>query len=207
MDKNNVWVDLIIELQSIAQAGLTYGKDAYDKERYTRIREISAEMMSHIAELPPEKVKNLFCNETGYQTPKIDTRAAIFKDHQILLVHETNGKWSLPGGWCDVNVSIAENTVKEVKEEAGLDVIAERLIAVQDWRKHNVVNYAYGVCKTFMLCSVTGGAFTENIETTEFRYFSEDALPALSVEKNSEEQIKMCFDAYRAGNGWKTLFD
>lgn len=147
---NNRWVDLIIELQSIAQAGLTYGKDMYDKERYERIREISAEMMSNITDIPLEKIRNLFCNEIGYQTPKIDTRGAIFKDNKILLVHENNGKWSLPGGWCDVNVSIAENTIKEVKEEAGLDVITERLIAVQDWRKHNVVNYAYGVCKTFL---------------------------------------------------------
>lgn len=204
---NNRWVDLIIELQSIAQAGLTYGKDMYDKERYERIREISAEMMSNITDIPLEKIRNLFCNEIGYQTPKIDTRGAIFKDNKILLVHENNGKWSLPGGWCDVNVSIAENTIKEVKEEAGLDVITERLIAVQDWRKHNVVNYAYGVCKTFLLCSVVGGSFTENIETTGYDYFSEENLPVLSVEKNSDEQIKMCFSAYRKGNDWKTLFD
>ena len=204
---NNRWVDLIIELQSIAQAGLTYGKDMYDKERYERIREISAEMMSNITDMPLEKIRNLFCNEIGYQTPKIDTRAAIFKDNKILLVHENNGKWSLPGGWCDVNVSVAENTIKEVKEEAGLDVITERLIAVQDWRKHNVVNHAYGVCKIFILCSVIGGNFIKNIETTEYDYFSENDLPVLSVERNSEEQIKMCFSAYRKGSDWKTLFD
>ena len=84
MDKNKIWLDLIIELQSLAQAGLTYGKDIYDKERYERIREISAEMMSNIADVPLEKVKGLFCNEIGYQTPKIDTRAAIFKDNKML---------------------------------------------------------------------------------------------------------------------------
>lgn len=108
-----IWIDWIIELQSLAQAGLAYGKDAYDQERYERIREITAEMMSHITDVPVEKVKTLFCNETGYQTPKIDTRAAIFKDDKILLVHENNGKWSLPGGWCDVNVSVGENTINE----------------------------------------------------------------------------------------------
>ena len=207
MDMNNIQLDLIIELQSLAQAGLAYCKDAYDKERYERIREISAEMMANISDMPVNTVKDLFCNESGYQTPKIDTRAAIFKDDKILLVRENNGKWSLPGGWCDVNVSVAENTVKEVKEEAGLDVVAEHIIAVQDWRKHNVVNYAYGVCKTFILCAVIGGSFVENIETTEYDYFSEDNLPELSAEKNSEEQIKMCFSAYRKGNDWKTLFD
>ena len=125
MDKNKTWIDWIIELQSLAQAGLTYGKDIYDKERYERIREISAEMMSNIADVPLEKVKGLFCNEIGYQTPKIDTRAAMFKDNKILLVHENNGKWSLPGGWCDVNISVAENIIKEVKEESGLNVVAK----------------------------------------------------------------------------------
>ena len=78
-----------------------------------------------------EKVKNLFCNETGYQTPKIDTRAAIFKDDKILLVHENNGTWSLPGGWCDLNVSVTENTIKEVKEEAGQVVPGEHCLIKQ----------------------------------------------------------------------------
>ncbi len=203
----NLWIDLIVELQSLAQAGLTYGKDVYDKERYERIREISAEMMSHISDMPLEKVKNLFCSETGYQTPKIDTRAAIFKDDKILLVQENNGTWSLPGGWCDVNVSVAENTIKEVKEEAGLDVVVKSVIAVQDREKHNLPIYAYRVCKIFMLCSVLGGGFETNIETIGFDYFAENEIPQLATEKNNEEQIKMCFDAYKAGNEWKTMFD
>ena len=202
-----MWVDMIVELQSLAQAGLTYGKDAYDKERYERIREISAEMMSHIADIPLEKVKGLFCNEIGYQTPKIDTRAAIFKDDKILLVQEKNGTWSLPGGWCDVTVSVAENTIKEVKEEAGLDVIVKSVIAIQDREKHNLPIYAYRVCKIFMLCSAVGGNFEPNIETIGFAYFAEDEIPQLATEKNNEEQIKMCFDSYRTGEEWETLFD
>ena len=202
-----MWVDMIVELQSLAQAGLAYGKDAYDKERYKRIREISAEMMSHIADIPLEKVKGLFCNEIGYQTPKIDTRAAIFKDDKILLVQEKNGTWSLPGGQCDVTVSVAENTIKEVKEEAGLDVIVKSVIAIQDREKHNLPMYAYRVCKIFMLCSAVGGNFEPNIETIGFAYFAEDEIPQLATEKNNEEQIKMCFDSYRTGEEWKTLFD
>lgn len=207
MDTKKMWVDMIVELQSLAQAGLAYGKDAYDKERYKRIREISAEMMSHIADIPLEKVKGLFCNEIGYQTPKIDTRAAIFKDDKILLVQEKNGTWSLPGGWCDVTVSVAENTIKEVKEEAGLDVIVKSVIAIQDREKHNLPIYAYRVCKIFMLCSAVGGNFEPNIETIGFAYFAEDEIPQLATEKNNEEQIKMCFASYRAGEEWKTLFD
>lgn len=206
MDRNEQWLQWAIELQSLAQAGLTYGKDVYDYERYERIREISAEIISHMTDIPLEKVKGLFCNESGYQTPKLDTRAAIFDNGKILLVRENNGKWSLPGGWCDVNVSICENTVKEVKEESGLDVVADRIIAIQDRSKHNLPVYAYGVCKVFVQCSVIGGQFEKNIETTECRYFSLDELPPLATEKNNEEQIRMCFDAY-CSDDWKTQFD
>ena len=122
--RRNKWTDMIIELQSLAQAGLTYGRDDFDLERYARIRDIAAEMMSDITDIPKEKVRDLFCSDSGYQTPKIDTRAAIFKDGRILLVHERNGFWSLPGGWCELFLSVSENTVKEVREETGLS--AER---------------------------------------------------------------------------------
>ena len=203
---NEKWLQWAIEIQSLAQAGLTYGKDVYDLERYQRLREISAEMVSFQSEIPIEKVKDLFCNETGYQTPKLDTRAAIFQEDKILLVRESNGKWSLPGGWVDVNTSVRENSIKEVKEEAGLDVTADKIIAVQDRNKHNLPVYAYGICKIFVLCTVVGGQFVENIETTESRYFSLKELPELATEKNTKEQIEMCFKAYHSDQ-WNAVFD
>ncbi len=206
MDKNEKWLKWVVRLQSIAQAGITYCDNKYELERYEEIREIAAEMLSYKTEIPMEKVKELFCNETGYQTPKIDTRAAIFQDDKILLVKENNGTWSLPGGWADVNVSVKENTVKEVKEEAGLDVTADMVIAVQDREKHNLPVYAWKVCKIFVLCSVIGGAFQENIETTESKYFGYEELPLLAEEKNNKEQIQMCFEAYHSPD-WKTLID
>lgn len=207
MSKNEQWLQWAVELQSLAQAGLTYGKDIFDRERYARIREISAEILSHMSDIPVESVKTIFCNETGYQTPKLDTRAAVFKDDKILLVRENTGKWSLPGGWCDVNISVGENTVKEVKEESGLDVTADSIIAVQDRAKHNLPIYAYGICKIFVLCSLVGGSFQENPETTGYDYFAADHLPDLAAEKNTAEQILMCFDAFHAGDAWKTYFD
>lgn len=206
MEKNEKWLQWAVELQAIAQSGLFYGKDRFDIERYKRIRDISAEMLSYKTEIPVAKVKDLFCNDTGYQTPKIDTRAAIFKEGKILLVHEANGTWSLPGGWCDVNISVKENTIKEVKEEAGLDVIVKRVIAVQDREKHNLPVYAFKVCKIFMQCEVTGGEFAENIETTGFDYFGPDELPKLAEEKNNKEQILMCFKAMQS-ECWEALFD
>ncbi len=206
MNTNEKWLQWAIELQSLAQAGLFYTKDEFDAERYERVREIAAEIISLKSDIPVEKVKDLFCNEIGYQTPKLDTRAAIFKEDKILLVKEKNGTWSLPGGWVDVNVSVKENTIKEVKEEAGLDVSADLVIAVQDREKHNLPIYAYKVCKIFVLCSVIGGSFEDNIETVESRYFALDELPALATEKNNAEQIKMCFDAYHSEH-WDTWFD
>lgn len=200
------WLQWAIELQSLAQTGLTYSKDVFDKERYIRIREISAEIMSQMTDIPIDTVKTLFCNESGYQTPKIDTRAAIFHDEKILLVKENNGKWSLPGGWCDVNISVGENVIKEVKEEAGLDVTADKIIAVQDRAKHNLPVYAYGICKIFILCSVTDGTFTTNSETIDSRYFSIDELPELATEKVNIEQILMCFESYHSEN-WTVKFD
>lgn len=205
-DNTYRWLEWAKELQFLAQAGLTYTKDAFDKERFERIRTIAAEMVSAGCDLPVEKVKDLFCNETGFQTPKLDTRAAIFDGDRILLVRERNGTWSLPGGWVDVTESVKSNTVKEVKEEAGLDVEPVRLIAVHDRNRHNPPPYAYGVCKVFVLCRVTGGSFRPNIETTCSQYFTVDNLPMLAEEKNTRQQIEMCFAAY-ADENWQIEFD
>ena len=200
------WLKWAIEIQSIAQIGLTYTKDEYDKERYEQLRNIASEMLSYKTDIPVDKVKNLFCNEQGYQTPKLDTRAAIFKDDKILLVHEKNGFWSLPGGWVDILESIESNTIKEVKEEAGLDVVAKKVIAIQDRNKHNTPIYPYGVCKVFVECEVMGGEFVENIETVEIGYFSIDNLPRLAEEKCTQKQVEMCFEAKNNKN-WQVLFD
>ena len=90
MQKEQKWLDWAVELQSLAQSALYYCKDKFDIERFERIREISAEMLSEASGLPTEKVKEIFCNEVGFQTPKLDCRAAIFKGDKILLVQENN---------------------------------------------------------------------------------------------------------------------
>lgn len=201
------WLKWAMEIQGLAQSGLAYTTNVYDIERYERLREISAEMIEEKSNINLEKVKDLFCNETGYQTPKIDTRAAIFKDNKILLVHENNGTWSLPGGWCDVLESVKSNTIKEVKEEAGLDVKATKIIAVQDRNKHNRPIYAYGICKIFVMCEIIGGEFKENIETTEMKYFALDELPEnFANEKCTKEQVEMCFGA-KDDDNWQVQFD
>lgn len=172
------WLDWAVEIQSLAQAGLAYGQNPFDIERYTRLRAIAAEMVAAQTDLPLEKVQ------------------------------EQNGTWALPGGWCDVNQSVGGNAVKETLEEAGLHVAADRLIAVQDRDRHNTPRYAYGIVKVFIRCAVTGGGtFAPNAETTACRFFGRDELPSpLAVEKNTREQILMCFDANESPD-WVVPFD
>lgn len=199
------WLQWAIELQALAQNGLAYTDNKFDKERFERIREIAAEMVACKADMPKETVEGLFCGEKGYQTPKLDTRAAIFKDDKILLVKE-DGRWSLPGGWVDVAESVYSNTVKEAKEEAGVDVKPLRVIALQDRNRHNLPRYIYSICKVFVLCELLGGQFENNSETTESGFFALDNLPLLFTEKNTCEQIKMCFEA-KDSQHWETRFD
>lgn len=201
------WLDWAKRLQSIAQAGLEYSKDKYDVERFYQIRDISVEILEEYTETSSEKIKELFCNETGYQTPKVDIRAAIFVGNEILLIKESiDGRWSMPGGWAESNLSVKENAVKEVKEEAGLNVIAERLIAVLDRSKHIDEASPYGIYKIFVLCKLVGGEFVPNIETEESGLFKVDDLPELSTGRNTKEQIEMCYKAYSDPNSF-TIFD
>jgi ADP-ribose pyrophosphatase YjhB (NUDIX family) len=203
---NTKWIDWAMELQALAQTGLTYSKDVYDIERFERIREISAEIMAQYTELDFDVVQDLFCNESGFQTPKLDSRAAIIQHNKILLVKENNNKWSLPGGWVDVNESVKSNIIKEVKEESGFNATPTKIIAVQDRNKHNIPPYPYGICKIFVLCEVDDSKFVPNIETLERNFFGIDELPELAEEKNSLAQIQMCFKAFGDPN-WMTLFD
>ena len=131
MDSN--WLDWAKQLQSIAQAGLTYSKDVYDMERFEQIREISIEMMSTYTEMDTPFIRELFANETGYATPKVDIRAVVFKDNRILLVKEnTDGRWALPGGWADIGLTPREVAVKEAKEESGFEAKPVKLLGVSD---------------------------------------------------------------------------
>ena len=206
MNTNEKWLQWAVELQGLAQAGLYYAEDDYNRERYGRIREIAAEMVSFKTDVSLEKVKDLFCCETGYQTPKLDTRAAVFREGKILLVQERGGLWSLPGGWVDVDQSIRENTEKEVREEAGLEVVAERLIALHDRNRHNTPAFLNGVCKVFVLCKLVGGEFQANLETVDSGWFAQDSLPPLCEDKTTAGQVALCFRAAGDEN-WQPEFD
>lgn len=139
-------------------------------------------------------IKDLFANETGYATPKVDIRSVVFRDKKILMVKEnTDGAWSLPGGWGDIGLTPSEVAVKEVREESGFDVKATKLLGVLDKKCHPHPPSLYHVYKMFILCEIIGGQPKEGIETNAVEFFAEDDLPSLSIARNTESQIKMAF--------------
>lgn len=191
------WLAWAKEIQFIAQVGIMYSPDPFDQERFSRLREISAEMLALMSETPLEKVRELFCNEQGFQTPKLDSRAAIIREGKMLLVRERDGLWAMPGGWVDVDQTIASNLVKEAREEAGVDVEPGRLVALHEYSRRNCTRpYPYHIIKAFVLCEAKGEpSLTQNIETCEIGWFAPDALPPLHQGKQTAEQIAMCFAA------------
>ncbi|MGE7623025.1 NUDIX hydrolase [Viridibacillus sp. NPDC096237] len=188
------WLEWAKQLQSIAQAGLTFSKDVYDLERFELIRTISVEMLSHQTGMDKEKIKDLFANEPGYATPKVDVRAVVFQDNKLLMVREnTDGDWALPGGWADIGLTPSEVAVKEVKEESGFDVKVVKLLGVLDKKCYPHPPSLYHVYKIFIQCEITGGQPMEGIETNAVAFFSENELPTLSTARNTKSQIEWVF--------------
>jgi ADP-ribose pyrophosphatase YjhB (NUDIX family) len=201
------WLKWATELQSIAQAGLTFSTDNYDRDRYEKIRTLSINILQEYTDVKHDKIRDLFASETGYQTPKVDIRAAVFKDEQILMVKEkVDGKWSLPGGWADVNTSVSESAERECLEEAGAVVKSERILAFQLANRHNLTNFPYTVYKIFVQCQLVKNSFTKNTETLGAGFFSIESLPPLSKNRNNKQQIVMCFEAKKQ-KLFETIFD
>jgi len=204
---NNKWLEWATELQSIAQAGLTFGENQYDRDRYQQIRDLSVQILHEYTEIDHKIIKDLFASETGYQTPKVDIRAAVFKDDKILMVKEkVDGKWSLPGGWADVNSSVSESSVRECFEEAGAIVKPKRIIAIHMGNRHNNHDFPFTIYKIFVECELMEFSFKENTETLGSDFFNLNDLPSLSTERNTFEQIKICFDAKKS-ELFEAMFD
>ncbi|MEK8198428.1 NUDIX hydrolase [Lysinibacillus sp. FSL M8-0134] len=188
------WLEWAKQLQSIAQAGLTYSKDVYDVERFELIRNISVQILENHTTIDNTTIKELFANETGYATPKVDIRAVVFRNDKILMVRETKDReWSLPGGWGDIGLSPSEVAVKEVKEESGFDVKPIKLLALFDKKCHPHPPSPYHVYKMFIQCEIIGGQPKESIETDAVEFFAENELPQLSMARNTESQIQLAF--------------
>ncbi|EPJ83058.1 MULTISPECIES: NUDIX hydrolase N-terminal domain-containing protein [Pseudomonas] len=181
-------------LIGIAQTGLAYAKDPYDIERYHQLLETAQTLLvEQPSPLTSQLLKNLVA-DSGYATPKMDIRAAVFDSERILLVKEVeDGLWSLPGGWADINHSPAQVAAKEVLEETGLRVSPRKLVAFTDRRLHPHPPMLLHVYKAFFLCELSGGTLRPSLETPDVGFFDEHNLPELSTARVTHEQIAMMY--------------
>ena len=193
------WLAWSRQMMAIAQNGLSYANNPFDVERYQSIRQIAAAIMADHTHAEPRQVVDLFSREIGYATPKVDVRGAVFRDQAILLVKEReDGRWTLPGGWADVNESPREAVVREVREESGYHTRAIKLLAVFDRAKHpHVPLLPFHIYKRFILCEFLGGEAASSIETEAVGFFRENELPELSLGRVTPEQITRLFEHSR----------
>jgi len=197
------WLLWARELQAMAQTGLAFPTSHWDQARYERLRALSAEIITAHTTLPAPALAREFAKEWGYPTPTLDVRAAIFRDNQLLLVRETadNHKWTLPGGWADINLTPAENAAKEAFEETGFTVRPLKLAAALDRTRQGHTPQPFSAAKLFFLCEITGGEPRTSAETSEIAFFPEHALPEdLSVERTTSAQLLRMFAHHRDPN-------
>src|SRR5512133_258661 len=172
------WLEWAREMQALAQSGLAFSENPYDRDRYHRLRQLATEIVHEHTDVSFEKLKDLFAGESGYQTPKVDIRSAVFKGDMILMAREKiDGRWSLPGGWADVNTSVSESAIRECLEEAGAIVKPKRIIAIHLGNKHNNPLFPFTIYKIFVECELVENNFKENTETLGAGFFGPDNLP------------------------------
>ena len=194
-------------IQALSQTGLTYAEDSYDRARYEELREIAAEMLAAPLGAVPSEVAGLFRAEEGYATPKVDVRGVVIQDDQVLLVRErSDGLWTLPGGWADVGDAPSHAVEREIREESGYEAKAVKMLALYDRNLHGHPPMAFHVYKAFFRCEITGGERTLSSENDGVEFFRLSALPPLSVDRVTAEQIARFFDHARHPE-WPTDFD
>lgn len=194
MKDSTEWIETLNKITGLAQTGLYYSKDVYDKERYDQIISYVRTLID-LKEIDTTDFIADVLQDVGYATPKIDVRAVVFKDNKLLLAKETqDGLWSIPGGWADIGYSAAENAEKEVLEETGLEVKATRLLALTDRRKHPHPAMFLHVYKAFFWCELIGGELKPSIETSEVGFFGRNELPPISTARVTETQIHQFFE-------------
>ena len=196
MKKGKELITLAQRIRSLSQTGLSYTHNDYEIERCRDLIAISNHITSIVSGISEEEIDALYIPIKEYVTPKVDIRAVVFNDQdEVLLVREkVDGRWSMPGGWSDVGFTPKEVAIKETKEETGLDVGVERLLAVMDKRCHAHPAGPFYIYKMFILCKVLGGEFNETFDIMDKGYFPLDSLPPLSLDRILPEQIHLMFE-------------
>ena len=208
------WLRWSREVQAIAQTGLAYARDPHDAERYARLRALAAEIMAEHSGASVPRVEDLLEGEEGYATPKLAVRGAVLDPGgRILMVREArDGRWALPGGWADVNETPAQCVVREVREEAGIEVRATKLVAAWDRTRQGHPSRAFSCTLLFYLCELVGGEARsevrpDGLETTEAAWFARGEIPAdLSFSRTLPYQVERMFE-HALDPGLPTDFD
>ena len=183
-------LDLSRRLLALSQTGLHFTAEEYDRERYREIGDIAAQLLA-LQGASAEAVRASWFVDSGYSTPKVEVRGAIFRDGTVLLVRErADGKWTVPGGWADVNDSPSSAVLKEIEQESGFNARILKLAAVYDRNKHNPPPSLFHSWKVFFVCEITGGEARTSYETSAVEFFPLDALPELSTGRATAEQIR-----------------
>ncbi len=197
MATDPLWLGWAREIQAIAQTGLAFGPNEYDRERYERLRGLAAEIMARHTEASTPRIEALFAAQQGYATPKVDVRGAAFDDAgRVLMVREVadQGRWTLPGGWADVNLTPAENVAREMREESGYSVRVRKLAAAWDRTRQGHAPGVFSCVKLFFICDIVGGEARTSGETSEIGWFAQDALPAdISRDRTLPAQLHRMF--------------
>lgn len=178
------------KVQAIAQNGLAFSTDPFDRERYTQLSELLTTLLTAQLQLPPGAVRALWEGEHGYATPKVDVRGGVFSGDTVLLVRErSDGRWTLPGGWVDVNDAPSEAVAREILEESGYRARPVKLAALVDKNRHPHPPGIYHIYKLFFVCELLGGSAAVSEETDAAEFFPVQALPELSTRRVLPEQI------------------
>lgn len=206
-EKNFKWLDIAREIQQLSQTGAAFAVTDYEKKRYKRLIEITAEIINHHTELEKESVEKVLMDHPGYATPKIDVRAAVIKNDEILLVQEsTDNCWAMPGGWADVGDIPSEVAIRETKEESGYDVKPVKVIGVFDANRIGGRLELFHAFKIIFLCELIGGEAKTSDETLDVKFFRFDQLPTLSLNRTNLKHIDE-IKSHLADKNRMTFFD
>lgn len=202
------WLKWITEIQALAQSGLAYTDNDFDKERYLRLTELAADIAAEVTHNAPNFVKPIFTlPQKSYATPILDIRSFVLKDDKILMVRErADGKWTLPGGFVDVNESPSEAVVRETLEESGFLVKPLKLMAIWDTLKHEHALRWPHIYKCVFHCEFLGGEARSNLEISDIDFFSRSNLPVISSPRITHTQLDYLFKLIE-DPGYMALFD